>query len=116
MIGNLTRAPELRWTPDGDAVCSFDLAVNRRLPKQDGGEAREEVLFMKVTAWRKLAESCGNYLKKGNQVLVDGRLREHKWQDREGNKRSRIETVAETVVFLTPRSNGAPEEGAETPS
>ena len=104
-IGNLTKDPELKYIPSGDAVCSFDLAINRVSGKDEGGQRKEEVLFLKVTCWRKTAENCAQYLKKGKQALVEGYLKDNKWETPEGEKRSRIECTANRVQFLSPRSN-----------
>jgi len=111
-IGNLTKDPELKYIPSGDAVCSFDLAINRVSGKDDSGQRKEEVLFLKVTVWRKQAENCAGYLKKGKPVLVEGFLREHKWTTPEGQERSRIEMTANRVQFL---GGGRREEDAPAP-
>jgi len=106
-IGNLTRDPELRHTPGGDAVCNFDLAINRPLKQLDGKERREEVLFLRVTVWRKQAESCGKYLSKGKKALVEGYLKEEKWTPADGIERSKIGVVADRVLFLSPKPQEA---------
>ena len=99
-IGNLCRDPELRYTPDGDAVCTFEIASNR-VTGRAGEERKEDVLFIRIVAWKKLAEQCAEMLKKGRQVLVEGRLKENRWEDRKtGQKRSRIECVAAQIQFL----------------
>ena len=105
-IGNLTKDPELKYIPSGDAVCSFDLAINRVSGKDDSGQRKEEVLFLKVTVWRKQAENCAEYLKKGKMALVEGYLKEHKWTTPEGQERSRIECVGNRVHFLSPKGEG----------
>jgi single-strand DNA-binding protein len=104
-IGNLTKDVELRYTQGGDAVANFDLAINRVSGKDDSGARKEEVLFLKVTVWRKQAENCAEYLKKGKVALVEGYLKEHKWTTPEGQERSRIECVANRVQFLSPRGS-----------
>jgi single-strand DNA-binding protein len=105
-IGNLTKDVELRYTQGGDAVANFDLAINRVSGKDDSGARKEEVLFLKVTVWRKQAENCAQYLSKGKQALVEGYLKEHKWTTPEGQERSRIECVASRVQFLSPKGDG----------
>ena len=110
LMGNLTRDPELRYTPSGAPVCNFDLAVNRSYTTQ-GGERRDEVCHITVVVWGKQAESCGEYLGKGRTVLVDGHLQQRSWETPEGQKRSKHEVVAERVQFLGPRK-GAPAAGA----
>ena len=102
LIGNLTRDPELRYTPSGAPVCNFDLAVSRSYTTQ-GGERRDEVCFITIVVWSKQAEACGEYLAKGRPVLVEGRLQQRSWETPEGQKRSKHEVVAERVQFLGPR-------------
>ena len=97
MEGNLTRDPELSYTQKGTAVCKLGLASNRYY-KQDE-EYQKEVSFFEVTAWGRQAEVCGEYLKKGRGVRVVGRLKQDRWQDPEGNNRSKVTIVAEHVEF-----------------
>lgn len=111
LIGNLTRAPELRYTPSGTAVADLRLAVNRNYSTQSG-ERREETCFLTVVVWGKQAESCGEYLDKGSQVFVEGRLQTRDWESKDGQKRSATEVVAERVQFMS-RTKGA---GAGTPA
>ncbi|MBI4269668.1 MAG: single-stranded DNA-binding protein [Candidatus Rokubacteria bacterium] len=99
LIGNLTRPPELRYTPSGTAVADLRLAVNRAYTTQ-GGEKREEVCFLTVVVWGKQAESCGEYLDKGSPILVEGRLQTREWEAKDGGKRTVIEVVAERVQFM----------------
>jgi len=99
VAGNLTRDPEIRYTTSGTAVASFSIAINRSYTTKDG-EKREEVLFIEVNAWRKLADICNNYLKKGGPVLVDGRLKENKWKDNDGRDRSKMFIEATDIVLL----------------
>ena len=114
LMGNLTRDPELRYTPSGAPVCNFDLAVNRSYTTQ-GGERRDEVCYITVVVCGKQAESCGEYLGKGRTVLVEGHLQQRSWETPEGQKRSKHEVVAERVQFLGPRkaSPGAPPAGED---
>lgn len=100
LIGNLTRPPELRYTPSGTAVADLRLAVNRNYTTQSG-EKREEACFLTVVVWGKQAESCGEYLDKGSQVFVEGRLQTRDWESKDGQKRSVTEVVAERVQFMS---------------
>src|SRR6185369_7622433 len=111
LIGNLTRAPELRYTPSGTAVSELRLAVNRNYSTQSG-EKREETCFLTVVVWGKQAESCGEYLDKGSQVFVEGRLQTRDWEGKDGQKRTSTEGVAERVQFMS-RTKGA---GAGAPA
>ena len=107
IMGNLCRAPELRYTPSGTAVADLRLAVNRTYVVQ--GDKREDTTFVTVVAWGKQAEACGEYLDKGACVLVDGRLQSRDWEGKDGTKRTTTEVVAETIKFVhTKRSNGVP--------
>lgn len=99
LIGNLTRDPELRYTPNGMAVTNLRLAVNHRF-KDRSGEARQDTCFINVVVWDKQAESCNQYLGKGRLILVEGRLQQRSWQDSEGKNKSVIEVRADRVVFL----------------
>src|SRR5258705_12956690 len=105
LIGNLTRAPELRYTPSGTAVADLRMAVNRNYSTQSG-EKREETCFLTVVVWGKQAESCGEYLDKGSQIFVEGRLQTRDWESKDGQKRSATEAVAERVQFMS-RTKGA---------
>ena len=97
VIGNLTRNPELRYTPSGTPVASFGLAINRRF--NQGDEVKEEVCFIDVVAFGKQAEHAAQYLVKGQQVLVEGRLQQQRWESETGDKRSKHEIVAERIQF-----------------
>ena len=108
LMGNLTRDPEVRYTPKGTAIASLGLAVNRRWTTETG-EQKEEVTFVDVEVWGRQAETSGQYLSKGRPVFVEGRLRLDSWEDKEsGQKRNKLKVVAERVQFL-----GAPRGGAE---
>lgn len=98
LMGNLTREPELRYTPTGSAVCEFALAVNHRYRVQD--EMREEVCYIDVVAFGRLGERSKERLHKGSRVLVDGRLTQRRWETSDGQKRSKYEIVANTVQFI----------------
>lgn len=98
LMGNLTRDPELRTTPSGQSVCSFSLAVNRSWQGQDGTQ-QDAVDYFDVTAWGKLGELVNQYMSKGRRCLVQGRLSQRSWEQ-EGQKRSKVEVVANDVTFL----------------
>ncbi len=103
LLGNLTRDPEVRYTPSGTAVASFAIAVNRRY--KQGDETKDEVSYIDIVVFGKQAEACGQYLNKGDGILVDGRLQQRRWDDKEtGQKRSKIEVVAQSVNFMPKRS------------
>lgn len=99
LIGNLTRDPELRYTPGGTAVANLGIAVNRKF-KDSTGELKEEVCFLTVTVWDKQAEACCQYLSKGRPVFVEGVLQSRFWETPDGQKRSAIDVRAERVQFL----------------
>ena len=99
LIGNLTRDPELRYTPAGVAVANLGLAVNRRF-KDKSGELKEDVCFVTVTVWDKQAETCCQYLHKGRAIFVEGVLQSRSWETSDGQKRSSIDVRAERVQFL----------------
>jgi len=99
LIGNLTRDPDLRYTPGGTAVANLGIAVNRKF-KDSSGELKEEVCFLTVTVWDKQAEACCQYLKKGRPVFVEGVLQSRFWETGDGQKRSAIDVRAERVQFL----------------
>jgi single-strand DNA-binding protein len=106
LLGNLTRDPEVRYTPKGSAVCDLGLAVNRNYTL-DNGEKREEVTFVDVVLWARLAEIAGEYLKKGRPVFIEGRLQMDSWDDKQtGQKRTKIRVVGETMQLLGSRPSG----------
>lgn len=109
LIGNLTRDPELRQIPSGQAVCTFGLATNRRYT-DSMGQKQEQTEFHQVVAWGRNAEIINQYLKKGSSVLVEGRLQTRSWQDQQGQKRWRTEVIAERIQ-LGPRPSGSSPEG-----
>ena len=121
LIGNLTRDPELRYTPSGATVCEFALAMNRQWTSKQG-EKREDVCFIDIVCWARTAEICAEYLKKGRQAFVEGRLTLDRWETPEGQKRSRIRVTAERVQFLGGRGEGGgrrepePEMGQPAPA
>lgn len=99
LIGNLTRDPELRYTPQGTAVANLGLAVSRKF-KDKNQEWKDEVCFITVVVWDKQAEACNQYLHKGSPIFVEGRLQFRSWEDKTGAKRNVIEVRAERVQFL----------------
>ncbi|HEX6565600.1 MAG TPA: single-stranded DNA-binding protein [Chthoniobacterales bacterium] len=106
LIGNLTRDPEIRYTPKGTAVAEIGIAVNRVFSGEDG-EKREEVTFVDVTLWSRLAEIAEQYLKKGRSVFIEGRLQLDSWDDKQtGQKRSRLRVVGENLQMLGARGEG----------
>src|SRR5690349_17757063 len=117
LMGNLTRDPEVRYTPKGTAVTELGIAVNR-IYTGESGEKREEVTFVDVTVWGRTAENVGEYLRKGRPVFIEGRLQLDSWEDKQsGQKRNKLRVVADNVQFLGSRSGGGggPEEGGEAP-
>ena len=103
LMGNLTRNPEIRYTPGGSAVCEFGMAMNRRF-MQANGQEKDETCFVDITVWGKQAESSSRFLQKGSSVFVEGRLVYDQWTEKEtGNKRSRLRIYAERVQFLDRR-------------
>ncbi|OED34316.1 single-stranded DNA-binding protein [PVC group bacterium (ex Bugula neritina AB1)] len=99
LLGNLTRDPELRYIPSGSAVANLGIAVNRSYTTQSG-EKKEEVCYVRVVAWSKLAEICGEYLTKGSPILVEGRLQSRSWETEDGQKRTSLEIVADNIQFV----------------
>ena len=100
LIGNLTKDPEVRYTPQGTPVASFRLAVNYRYKSAD--DMKQETTFIDIVVFGKQAESCGQYLNKGSSALVEGRLQERRWES-DGQQRSKFEVVAQSVRFLSGR-------------
>ena len=100
LIGNLTKDPELKFIPSGQAVANLRLATNRKWKGADG-QLKEETTFISVVVWGKSAEACGEYLKKGSPLLVEGRLQSRSWETEDGQKRSVVEVVAERTQFLS---------------
>ena len=99
LVGNLGADPEVRYTPSGKAVASFSLATKEQWTGKDG-EKTERTEWHKIVAWARLGEICGEYLRKGSQVYVEGRLQTRSWEDKEGNKRWITEVVASNMVML----------------
>lgn len=99
LIGNLTRDPELRYTPNGTAVCSFGLATNRSWTI-DSGEKKDETEFHRIVAWNKLAELCSQFLAKGRKVYVEGRLQTRQWEGQDGAQKQSTEIVISDMILL----------------
>lgn len=97
IAGNMTRDPEMRFTPSGQANCRFGVAVNRRWQDRSSGEWQEATSFFDVVCWAQLAENASESLQKGSRVLVTGRLEQRSWEDREGNRRNTVEIVADEI-------------------
>src|SRR5204862_511830 len=114
LLGNLTRDPEVRYTPKGSAVCDLGVAVNR-VYTTDSGEKREEATFVDVTFWGRTAEVAGEYLKIGRPIFIEGRLQLDSWEDKpSGQKRSKLKVIGETMQLLgSPRGGGAANGGDE---
>ena len=104
LIGNLTRDPELRYTPSGAAVCTLGLATNRQWVTETG-EKKEDAEFHRLVAWNKLAEICSQLLKKGRKIYVEGRLQTRKWQGADGNERQTTEIVISDMIILDPKGS-----------
>jgi len=115
VVGRLTRDPELKYTnPGGIPYLRMSLAVNRQV-KSENAERRKTVSFVEVSVWRRLAELCAQFLKKGRAVMVVGSLRQSRWVGKDGNARSRVEVLADRVQFLGPRESGGGPEGPGEP-
>ncbi len=113
LIGNITRDPELRYTPKGTPVATFGIAVNRVL-RSETGETRQETTFVDLEAWAQLAERVAKFVKKGSPLLVEGRLRLDQWDDRKtGQKRSKLLVVCENFRFIGPPREAEPAEEVE---
>ena len=107
LIGRLTRDPELRYTTGGTAVCHFRIAVSRSYRDRNSNDWKEEVAFVPCSVWRETAERCGQRLKKGSPVFVEGRLRSKDWQTKEGQKRSDLELDVLRIQFLEATGEGS---------
>ena len=116
LVGRLGRDPELSYLPSGQSVAKFSMATSRRY-KDKTGEWKEETEWHNIVAWEKLGELCAQHLKKGRQTYLEGQLRSRKWEDREGNKRTSVEIVADSVVPLGSRDDtGMPVAAAQAGS
>src|SRR5690606_11092795 len=113
LIGNLTRDPELRYTPQGTPVCTFGLATNRSWMPTDGKERQEEGEFHNIVAWSKLAELCGELLSNGRKVYVEGRLQTRSWESYEGEKKYKTEIVPVDMIILDSKDSRGESYGEE---
>jgi single-strand DNA-binding protein len=114
LMGNLTRDPELRQTPNGQNVCSFSLALNRSY-KDASGEWQESTDYVDIVAWAGLAERVAQYVTKGRRVIVQGRIQSRSWEQ-DGQKRNKVEVLANDVTFLDSRGSGEASEASSQPS
>ncbi|MFN3466094.1 MAG: single-stranded DNA-binding protein [Candidatus Brocadiales bacterium] len=112
LMGNLTRDPELRYTPQGTAVVSFGMAINRKWATP-GGESKEDVCFVEVSMFGRRAEVISEYFSKGNPIFIEGRLQYQQWESKEGQKRSALRVIADNFEFVGPTKKRAPEAGGE---
>ena len=108
LIGNLTRDPELRYTPQGTPVCTFGLATNRSWQPSSGGDRQEETEFHRIVAWNKLAELCSELLFKGRKAYVEGRLQTRNWTDASGQERTTVEVIIDNMIVLDSKHKDRP--------
>ena len=113
IIGNVGKDPEMKFTPKGNPVTSFSVAAGRSDTTQDG-ERKDETEWFSIVTWNKLAETCNQYLQKGQQVYVEGRLQTRSWEGQDGEKKYRTEVIANTVLFLGKRKESEQSEGEDT--
>jgi single-strand DNA-binding protein len=113
LVGRLTRDPEVRFTAKGQAVCRFDLAVNRRYKDAASGEWKDDTSFVPVVVWREAAQRCGERLKKGSPVYVEGRLKSRNWETKEGQKRTTLEVDSRRIQFLAKVEGESTDNGSD---
>ena len=118
LIGRLGSDPEVRYTPSGVAVANFNIATSEEWKDKDSGEKKERTEWHRIVVWRRLGEICGEYLSKGRQVYVEGRLRTREWEDQGGNKRTTTEIMANQMVMLGRGADAdyVPEESQSEPT
>ncbi|MGE0101010.1 MAG: single-stranded DNA-binding protein [Blastocatellales bacterium] len=114
IVGYLGRDPEMRYTPQGTAVCNFSIATTEKR-RDKAGDNQDVTTWFRVNAWNKLAELANQYLSKGKQVYVEGRLRQDEYTDRDGNRRQTLEVTATEIHFLSPRDGGQSGGGFDAP-
>ncbi len=107
LIGRLGRDPELKYTPDGVPVATFSIATSEEWKDKNTGEKQERTEWHRIVAWRKLGEICGEYLRKGSQVYIEGRLQTRSWDDRDGNKKYTTEIIALNMQMLDSKGRGS---------
>jgi single-strand DNA-binding protein len=112
IVGYLGRDPEIRYTPQGTAVCHFTIATTEKR-KDRAGESQDVTTWFRVSAWGRQGELANQYLAKGRQVYIEGRLRQEEYTDREGNRRQSLEVTATDIHFLSPRGEGAQGGGSQ---
>ncbi len=113
LIGRLGRDPEVRYTPSGVAVANFSIATSEEWTDKNSGEKQERTEWHRIVAWRRLGEICGEYLHKGSQVYIEGRLQTKSWEDRDGNKRYTTEVLAQNMQMLGSAGKGGRAEPAD---
>lgn len=113
LMGNLTRDPDLRYTPNGQAVASLTVATNRRWNDQNTGEQKEAAEFTDVVVWGKMAENVANYMRKGRRIHIIGRLQTRSWEAQDGSKKYKTEVIASDITFLDRAGAGAASEGID---
>jgi len=107
LMGNLTRDPELTYTPQGAAVCKFGIAMNEKWTNKQTGQANEKVHFVDITTWAKTAETVAQYFHKGDPILIEGKLQQDRWEDQQtGQKRNKLYVVAERFSFVGKKGQG----------
>ena len=115
LLGNIGRDPEIRYTASGKAVTTFTLATSQRWRDQDGND-QERTEWHRVVAWGRLGEICGEYLSKGKQVFIEGRMQSRDWEDRDGNKRTTVEVIANDMIMLGGGSYSKSPDSDEVPA
>ena len=115
LIGNLGADPEVRYTPSGTAVANFNIATHEQWTNRDG-EKEERTEWHRIVAWSRLGEICGEYLRKGSQIYIEGKIQTRAWEDRDGNKRYTTEVVGDNMTMLGKRSDDSGDQGSSTPA
>ena len=107
LVGRLGRDPEVRYTPSGSAVANFSIATSEEWKDKGTGEKQEKTEWHRIVAWKRLGEICGEYLSKGSQIYVEGKLQTREWEDRDGNKKYTTEIIAQSMQMLdSPKKEG----------
>jgi len=113
LVGNLGSDPEIRYTPSGAAVANFSIATSDEWTDKNTGEKQERTEWHRIVAWRRLGEICGEYLRKGSQVYIEGKLQTRSWEDRDGNRRYITEVIAQNMQMLGPAGKGGKAQSTE---